>query len=611
MADKERKLKWLLWADAQKFKSGLRDAKGELSSFQKSTSSMFSGIQKAAIAAFSVTAVFQYAKVSVQAANESMQAEAKLTTALQGRADITRQLVTLSAELQGKTLFDDDATVEAAAQLAMFVKEEEQIKKLLPLIQDMAQAKNMDLVQTAGLVAKTIGSSTNALSRYGLEITGVAGSSERAESAIEALNGTFKGFAETAAKTGTGSITKFKNTVGDLNEQVGSFIITWQNFLATSKLVNGVLSETNKTITILSAWGDFSFWERFFSPFESQSKTYARALKKIEEQAKKTERGIYDMAQDAMPADSPTMVNIRALLKDIQDLGEFSGERATELKEPAPEVKTKYEELNNTLAELKKTQADLAARNKDISDITARISGIQLEIDKIDELIQKKQESSYFDTKYGGTFTPAASITGTKTTGLSTTILTESTGQLADMGGLIEANTLKAETAMMAMRDTTIDIGREIEGVFQSMAVGIGESLGNMIAGVEGYDNAGNMILGVLADLAIQVGQIAVGVGVATLGIKESLESLNPVVAIAAGTALIALGTAAKGMLKSAAGGGNASGVYDTRSFASQQQMIGLQANAMRVEIVGETQIRNKDIYIAYKNAETGRKLKT
>lgn len=611
MADKERKLKWLLWADAQKFKSGLRDAKGELSSFQKSTSSMFSGIQKAAIAAFSVTAVFQYAKVAVQAANVQLQAEAKLTTALQGRADLTRELGRLASELQGKTLFGDEATLEAAAQLAMFVKEEEQIKKLLPLIQDMAQAKNMDLVQTAGLVAKTIGSSTNALSRYGLEITGVAGSSERAESAIEALNGTFKGFAETAAKTGTGSITQFKNTVGDLNEQVGAFIITWQKFLATSKLVNGVLSETNKTLTILSAWGDFSFWERFFSPFESQSKTYARALKKIEEQAKKTERGIYDMAQDAMPADSPTMVNIRALLKDIQDLGEFSGERATELKEPAPEVKTKYEELNNTLAELKKTQADLAARNKDISDITARISGIQLEIDKIDELIQKKQESSYFDTKYGGTFTPAASITGTKTTGLSTTILTESTGQLADIGGLIEANTLKAETAMMAMRDTTIEIGREIEGVFQSMAVGIGESLGNMIAGVEGYDNAGNMILGVLADLAIQVGQIAVGVGVATLGIKESLESLNPVVAIAAGTALIALGTAAKGMLKSAAGGGNASGVYDTRSFASQQQMIGLQANAMRVEIVGETQIRNKDIYIAYKNAETGRKLKT
>ena len=104
---------------------------------------------------------------------------------------------------------------------------------------------------------------------------------------------------------------------------------------------------------------------------------------------------------------------------------------------------------------------------------------------------------------------------------------------------------------------------------------------------------------------------IAVGVGVATLGIKSALESLNPVVAIAAGTALIALGTAAKGMLRNAAGGGNASGVYDTRSFASQQQMIGLQANAMRVEIVGETQIKNKDIYIAYKNAETNRKQNT
>ena len=614
MADKEKRLKWMLWADAQKFKSGLRDAKGELSSFQKATSSMFSGIQKAAIAAFSFTAIANYMRVATEAANVQQQAEAKLTTALKGRVDVMREIGSVASELQKKTLFGDEVTIEAAAQLAMFVKEEEQIKKLLPLIQDMAQAKNMDLVQTAGLVAKTIGSSTNALSRYGLEITGVAGSSERAESAIEALNGTFKGFAETAAKTGTGSITQFKNTVGDLNEQVGSFIITWQNFLATSKLVKGVLSETSKTLTILSARGDFSFWERFISPFESQSKTYARALKKIEEQAKKTERGIYDMAQDAMPADSPTMVNIRALLKDIQDLGEFSGERATELKEPAPEVKTKYEELNNTLAELKKTQADLAARNKDISDITARISGIQLEIDKIDELIQKKQESSYFDTKYGGTYSPASSITGqgasvTGSAGLDTKTL-------GDMSGMIAENTAEVESYFAQIQASGERVADMIRFAFEDMARGAAEAFGNLAAGSGSMAQVAQALMNPIANLAIELGVILLGVGKGIEALKASLATISGPIATIAGIALIALGTAAKaGVAKLGSGGGGYSGAstgtYDLRSAGNTPQLKGLNASAIKVEVVGETVIRNKDIFIAYKNAESSRKQNT
>jgi len=241
MADKEKRLKWMLYADAQKFKSGLRDAKGELSSFQKSTSSMFSGIQKAAIATFSVTAVFQYARVAVQAANQQQQAETKLLNALKGRADATREIGKLASELQGKTLFGDEATIEAAAQLAVFIKNEEQIKRLIPAIQDMATALKMDLAQAATLVGKSIGASTNALSRYGISIDGAAGSSERAESAIDALTTKFYGQAQAAAKTGSGATTQLKNAIGDLNEMVGNFIITWQNFLATSKLVKGVL----------------------------------------------------------------------------------------------------------------------------------------------------------------------------------------------------------------------------------------------------------------------------------------------------------------------------------------------------------------------------------
>ena len=57
--------------------------------------------------------------------------------------------------------------------------------------------------------------------------------------------------------------------------------------------------------------------------------------------------------------------------------------------------------------------------------------------------------------------------------------------------------------------------------------------------------------------MAITVGKIAIGAGIAVLGIKKAFpESINPILPpIAAGIALVALGTAVKGALANAAKG--------------------------------------------------------
>jgi hypothetical protein len=47
----------------------------------------------------------------------------------------------------------------------------------------------------------------------------------------------------------------------------------------------------------------------------------------------------------------------------------------------------------------------------------------------------------------------------------------------------------------------------------------------------------------------ISVGKLAIATGIAMLGIKAALESMNPYAAIAAGIALVALGTAVKAKL--------------------------------------------------------------
>ena len=614
MADKERRLKWLLWADAKKFKEGLNTAKKDLGGFQKTSKSMFLDIQKAAIAAFSVTAIYQYGKAAVQAANESQQAEAKLLTAMKGRAGATRELIDLASQLQGKTLFDDDVTVEAAAQLAVFIKNEEQIKRLLPAIQDMATVLKMDLAQAATLVGKTIGASTNALARYGISVEGAAGSAERAESAIAALTSKFEGQSAAAAKTGTGAVTQLKNAVGDLNEQVGALIITWQNFLATSKFVKGVLSETKKTLTILSARGDFTFWEKFISPFESQSKTYARALKVIEERTKDVQQGFYDMAQESIKPDDPLMVSMQNLLATVRDLAKVTEDKSAELGKPKPDVLTEYEKLAEELSKLQKTQSDYAAQNKDISDITARVASVQLQIDKIDELIKKQTEAAMFSVKYGGTYTPATSISGQAAGPIGGSSLDTTT--LVDMSLIAQENLQEVEDYYAQIQKSGERVAQAIQGTFENMVVGVSEAFAALAAGTGSMTDVAKALMNPIADLAISLGVILLGVGKGIEALKASLATITGPIAIIAGAALIALGTAAKAGVASlgSSGGGSysgSSGTYDTRKFSAGQQTYGLKASAMKIEVVGQTQIKNKDIYIAFKNAESSRKQNT
>lgn len=161
---------------------------------------------------------------SVEAYNQAIQAEGELLRALQGRRGVQFSLIQQAKALQKTTIFGNDEIVRAQAVVAAFVKEEETIKRLTPAILDFAQAKGVDLKTAADLITKTFASSTNALSRYGLEVTGAAGSTERLESLTSALDSAFKGAAETAGATSTGQFKQLDNAIGDLSGSFGKLI---------------------------------------------------------------------------------------------------------------------------------------------------------------------------------------------------------------------------------------------------------------------------------------------------------------------------------------------------------------------------------------------------
>ena len=94
----------------------------------------------------------------------------------------------------------------------------------------------------------------------------------------------------------------------------------------------------------------------------------------------------------------------------------------------------------------------------------------------------------------------------------------------------------------------------------ETLAAGIGDAvqeLADQFLGLKDI-NPGSVIsalLTPLADMAVKEGEILIAQGIGIEACKKALESLNGIAAIAAGTALVAIGSAAKAGLKSLAGG--------------------------------------------------------
>ena len=130
----------------------------------------------AALAYFGARGLINAFKSSLSLYAEQQLAEVKLESAL-GKTSAT--LKKYASALQQTTRFGDEVILQGMAQLAFFIKDEKQLKIATKATLDLASAKGMDLVTAADLVAKSVGSTTNALVRYGVAAEGAVGSDER------------------------------------------------------------------------------------------------------------------------------------------------------------------------------------------------------------------------------------------------------------------------------------------------------------------------------------------------------------------------------------------------------------------------------------------------
>jgi len=542
--------------------------------------------------AFAVSSIVNFAKKAVEAYDIQAKAEQQLLTALKGRKDAQRELISQAKILQRTTLFGDEETIKAQALLAAFVKEKEQIKTIIPLVQDLASAKMMQLSVAADLVSKTLGSSTNALSRYGIEVTGAVGSQERLLSLQKGLNDAFGGQAEAAAKAGVGALKQLSNAWGDFMEAVGSGGSDNINQLAraltllvqsvTDGMTEGkVKAEAYSTALVKALSTDIKDM-----PVEDKIKTVQSKIDEYEKRLK--------IAKDEIPS----------YWSRIFSLGKYK-ERKQGLQ-AIDEYETKIKDLKDLLSTFKPTSASddfekqvslLQAAKQAARDASVELEAFknksgkfageksaQAYIDKLNELTEAAQKAQGFVNNLNRQEAPTA-ITPVSATSV-TVGSNPDTSTLGDMSGFLKQNAKKNKEAMAAyMKDWTdfvTELNDTIESGMADAITSLASGLGQLATGAITGKDFGKQVLGVIGKFMQMMGGLFITMGVSMLQMQASLATLNPFGVIAAGVALTVAGAAisslaSKGPSGAASGGGNYSAAsgYSGSSKNTQAELSG------------------------------------
>jgi len=170
--------------------------------------------------------------VSVYAFNEADKINRQVSQSLQQQGIYTDQLSqqynSIADAVERKNGADASQLKSGMALAQGFLQETEITEELATAVTDLATAKGMDLKAAFEVVSKSIGTNTNALSKYGVEIDSSASKSEKMQAVIDQLNSRFGGQAQAAADSTNIMIKQF----GKVTEEFGSRFAPAVNFAA-------------------------------------------------------------------------------------------------------------------------------------------------------------------------------------------------------------------------------------------------------------------------------------------------------------------------------------------------------------------------------------------
>ena len=177
---------------------------------------------KLLLASFGFSLVAGSIGKTLKAFGEQEKAILKLNNALGFNSELLQQQ---ASQLQNLTGIGDEVIISSQSILASFVRNEEAVSGLTKTTLDLSVALGIDLNSAANLLGKTIGSTTNSLSRYGISVNGAVNSNERIASVMKSVNLLFGGMAEAAGSQTAGALMKLSASLGDFLEKIGELLV--------------------------------------------------------------------------------------------------------------------------------------------------------------------------------------------------------------------------------------------------------------------------------------------------------------------------------------------------------------------------------------------------
>lgn len=239
-------LKVIITASIDKFKSSVNEANQSVKGFGKDANNSMdklnktiANVGKTIIAAFSVREIVNFSKECFAAYSNQLQQEQKLTEIMRSRIGATDAEIAsvraLASEQQKLGVVGDEVALAGAQQIATFATTSDTINTLLPAMENLAvqqhgvNVSSGNMVSIANLMGKALQGQVGALSRVGISFTEAqekvlkyGTEQERAATLAQVITDNVGNMNEVLAQTPEGKIQQVKNTLGDLQETLGS-----------------------------------------------------------------------------------------------------------------------------------------------------------------------------------------------------------------------------------------------------------------------------------------------------------------------------------------------------------------------------------------------------
>lgn len=191
--------------------------------------------------AVGISAVISAAKVAAEAYDKQSEAEIKLATVMRNtmkaRNSEIQSVLDLCSAQQKLGIIGDEVQLAGAQELATYLTKTSTLKKLIPVMNDMAAqqygynvtAENTTTIAT--MLGKVMNGQVSALSRLGYtfseaqaEILKYGNEEDRAATLAKVINQSVGGMNRTLASTPAGRMQQLSNALGDIREKFGECV---------------------------------------------------------------------------------------------------------------------------------------------------------------------------------------------------------------------------------------------------------------------------------------------------------------------------------------------------------------------------------------------------